>query len=102
MNRFSMNGCALVHVQLEQKNLTGEAGGKKSRLEQDSVALKPFEQQNVWSHGGAGELRGNPSFVAQEPEQSGSSQVEQEWETEEELDVEVQTRSRAEDIVRQI
>ncbi|KAJ7898146.1 hypothetical protein B0H13DRAFT_2521002 [Mycena leptocephala] len=83
MNRFSMNGCALVHVQLEQKNLTGEAGGKKSRLEQDSAALKPFEQQN-------------------EPEQSGSSQVEQEWEREEELDVEVQTRSRAEDIVRQI
>ncbi|KAF7354299.1 hypothetical protein MVEN_01118200 [Mycena venus] len=97
MNRFSMNSRALVHVHLEQKNSMWEA----RRLEQGSVALKPFEQ-SVGSHSGAEETRGKPSFMEQELEQSGLSQAEQEREGEEELDVEVQMHSRAEDIVRQI
>ncbi|KAJ7339109.1 hypothetical protein DFH08DRAFT_1082563 [Mycena albidolilacea] len=76
MNRFSMNSRALVHVQLEQKNSTWEAGGNRSRLEQGSAAAKPFEEQSVGNHGGAGGARGKPSFVEQESEQSGLSQGE--------------------------
>ncbi|KAJ7432716.1 hypothetical protein B0H11DRAFT_2378909 [Mycena galericulata] len=87
MKRFSMNSRAVVHVQLEhEKNsTTWGAESNKSRVEQSSGALKPFEEQSV------------------EPEQSGLSQAEREREEEElDVDVEVQTRSRAEDIVRQI
>ncbi|KAJ6552752.1 hypothetical protein B0H19DRAFT_1377582 [Mycena capillaripes] len=86
MERFSMNSRVLVHVQLEQgKNSSWKAEANKSRLEQSSADLTPFEEQSGGSH-----------------EQSGSSQAEQEREREEELDVEVQMRSRAEDIARQI
>ncbi|KAJ6546171.1 hypothetical protein B0H10DRAFT_2243709 [Mycena sp. CBHHK59/15] len=53
------------------------------QLEQEQTS-KLFEEQSV------------------EPEQSGLSEAEREREAEEELDVEAQTRSRAEDIARQI
>ncbi|KAJ7035402.1 hypothetical protein C8F04DRAFT_529386 [Mycena alexandri] len=103
MERFSMNSRVLVHVQPELgKNLPWKAHGNKSRLDQSNAALTPFEEQSVWSHGGAAGARGKPPFVDQEPEQSGSSQAEQEREREEELEVEIQMRSRAEDIARQI
>ncbi|KAJ7502154.1 hypothetical protein B0H11DRAFT_2223629 [Mycena galericulata] len=85
MKRFSMNSRAVVHVQLEhEKNsTTWGAESNKSRVEQSSAALKPFEEQSV--------------------SRVGLSQAEREREEEElDVDVEVQTRSRAEDIVRQI
>ncbi|KAJ6448622.1 hypothetical protein C8R45DRAFT_1224631 [Mycena sanguinolenta] len=102
MQRFSMNSRALVHVQLEQENSTYDVGGNKSRLEQSSVSITPWEEQNPGSHGGAGDATGKPSCVAPEPEQSGLSQAERAWEGEEEMDLEAQMGSRAEDITRQI
>ena len=98
-----MNSRALVHVQLKQQTTSRwEAGSNKSRLEQSSAALTPFEEQSAGSQGGAVEARGKPPFVEQEPEQSGFDQEQREQEGEEELDVEVQMRSRAEDIAQQI
>jgi hypothetical protein len=101
MQRFSKPSRAPVHVQLERekKSTTGGAESNKSRVEQSSATLKSFEEQSVMSHGGAGGARRKPSFVEQEPVQSVLSLAEQERE---ELDLEAQTRSRAEDIARQI
>ncbi|KAJ7061716.1 hypothetical protein C8F01DRAFT_1252497 [Mycena amicta] len=97
MEQFSINRHTLVR--LEQGRSTGEPeGSNKSRLEQSSASLTPFEEQSVGSHGGAG-ARGKPPFVEQEPEQSGSSQAEPGWVGEEELG---QMRSSAEDFARQI
>ncbi|KAJ7782082.1 hypothetical protein B0H14DRAFT_2960585, partial [Mycena olivaceomarginata] len=75
MNRLSKNSRAPVHVQLgqEKKSTTWEAESKKEA-----------------------------SFVEPEPVQSMLSLVDREREGGEELDVEAQTRSRAEDIARQI
>ncbi|KAJ7090685.1 hypothetical protein C8R44DRAFT_419753 [Mycena epipterygia] len=104
MRRFSMNSPALVQLQQKQKTkpMAWGAGGNTLPMERSSTLLKPFGERSVASDGGAGWGSGKPSFVEQEPEQSGLSQAEREREGEEELDVEAQTRSRAEDIARQI
>ncbi|KAJ7733995.1 hypothetical protein B0H14DRAFT_2995976, partial [Mycena olivaceomarginata] len=62
---------------------------------EESNQSRSFEEQSVVSHGGAGGARRKPSF-------SMLSLVDREAEGGEELDVEAQTRSRAEDIARQI
>ncbi|KAJ6495898.1 hypothetical protein DFH09DRAFT_1290309 [Mycena vulgaris] len=102
MKRFSRNSPAHVRLQLKQETglSTWAAEGNMSGVEQNSAAVKTFMEQSVASHGGGGGASGNPSFVEQEPEQSGLSKAEREGERE--LDVEAQTRSRAEDIARQI
>ncbi|KAJ7090670.1 hypothetical protein C8R44DRAFT_891840 [Mycena epipterygia] len=104
MKRFSKNSPAQVEFQLKQEtNLTTwEAGGSMWRTEQSRVTTKSFGERSVVSQGGAGWADGKPSFVEHEPEQSGLIQAERERPEEEELDVEAQTRSRAEDIARQI
>ncbi|KAJ6547725.1 hypothetical protein B0H10DRAFT_2130769 [Mycena sp. CBHHK59/15] len=106
MKRFSTNSRAVVHVRLEQEktSMPWRAGYKKPRADQSTGSSKPFEEQTAVSHGDAKAARGKPSFLEQEPEQSGLSEVERggEREVEEELDVEAQTRSRAEDIAKQI
>ncbi|KAJ7095530.1 hypothetical protein C8R44DRAFT_889952 [Mycena epipterygia] len=77
--RFSMNSPALVGFKLNQEtnSTTWGAGSNESHVEGSNTS-RPFV------------------------EQSGLSQAAWEREKEEELDVEAQTRSRAEDIVRQI
>jgi hypothetical protein len=104
MQRFSKPSRAPVHVQLERekKSTTGGTESNKSRVEQSSATLKSFEEHSVMSHGGAGGARRKPSLVEQEPVQSVLSMAEREREEGEELDLEAQTRSRAEDIARQI
>ncbi|KAJ7722331.1 hypothetical protein B0H16DRAFT_1789724 [Mycena metata] len=104
LQRVSKNSRAPVHVQLkpEKKLTTGGAESNKSRVGQSSATLQSFEKQSVMSHGGAvGEGR-EPSFVEQEPVQSVTSLAERDREGAEGLDLEAQTRSRAEDIARQI
>ncbi|KAF7350050.1 hypothetical protein MVEN_01306700 [Mycena venus] len=103
MKQFSINNSTLVDVQLEQEKnpTTWGPGGNKPHAEQSSAALEPFKVI-VGSHGGAVGARGKPSFVEQQPEQSGLSQAQREREEEQELDVESQTCSRVEDIAQQI
>ncbi|KAJ7028601.1 hypothetical protein C8F04DRAFT_1398806 [Mycena alexandri] len=91
------SGLTFSSVSAQEKiSTTSGAGSSKSREGQSNAALRPFEEQTAVSHSGIGEARVKPWFVEQEPEQNGLSQAE--------LDVEVdaQTRSGAEDIVRQI
>ncbi|KAJ7042747.1 hypothetical protein C8F04DRAFT_1390201 [Mycena alexandri] len=98
LQRLSKNSRAPVHVQLKPENklTTGGAESNKSRVEQSSATLKSFEKESVM-----GERR-EPSFVEQEPVQSVTSLAERDREGAEELDPEAQTRSRVEDIARQI
>jgi hypothetical protein len=99
MNRLSKSSRAPVHVQLgQEKSTTGGAESNKSHVEQSSATLKSFKEQSVVSHGSAGGARRKPSFVEQEPVQSMLSLMERG----EELDVEAQTRSRVDDMARQI
>ncbi|KAJ7273849.1 hypothetical protein C8J57DRAFT_1594476 [Mycena rebaudengoi] len=90
MRRFSMNSRAVVHVQLEQgkQSTTWGTGGGGLFAEQSSGG-RSFEELGAMSQSDAGAAKGKPALVEQERE-------------EEELDVEAQTRSRAEDIVRQM
>ncbi|KAJ7758992.1 hypothetical protein DFH07DRAFT_884430 [Mycena maculata] len=92
MKQFStVNSSAPMHVELEHAKhlMTGEAGKGKSRLE-----------HSVVSYSDSDGAKGKPSFVEQEPEQSGFREAERG--AAEELDAEVQRCSRAEDFVRQI
>ncbi|KAJ7933401.1 hypothetical protein B0H13DRAFT_2262865 [Mycena leptocephala] len=91
VQRFSMNSSALVHVQMEQvKHSTMWGPGED----------KPRLEPRVVSHGDAELAGGKPPFLEQEPEQSGSSEAEQE--AGEELDAEVPMCSMSEDIGQQI
>ncbi|KAJ7058741.1 hypothetical protein C8F01DRAFT_1302731 [Mycena amicta] len=75
MEQFSINRHTLVR--LEQERSTGEPeGSNKSRLEQSSASLTPFEERSTGSRGAG--ARWKPPFMEQEPEQSGSSQAEPE------------------------
>jgi hypothetical protein len=86
-----MNSSALVHVQMEQvKHSTMWGPGED----------KPRLEPRVVSHGDAELAGGKPPFLEQEPEQSGSSEAEQE--AGEELDAEVPMCSMSEDIAQQI
>ncbi|KAJ7263548.1 hypothetical protein C8J57DRAFT_1333796 [Mycena rebaudengoi] len=107
MRRFSMNSRAVVHVQLEQgKQSTTWATGGGGLFASQSSGGKSFEERSAVSQSDARAAKGKPALVEQEqkPERGLCEAVrEREWEREEEeLDVEAQTRSRAEDIVRQM
>jgi hypothetical protein len=107
MRRLSMNSRAVVHPRLElgKQSTTWGTGGGRLFASQSSGGIS-FEERSAVSQSDAGAAKGKPVLVEQEqePESRLSEAVwEREREREEkELGVEAETRSRAEDIVRQM